>query len=136
MDNKNYNINNILWCSPHQPTPEQIEELKKFGNIMYLKDINMSLQTKLENTPDNDIEAKQLAVELFDYLDNNFNDYIIVQPAGNPMFQYILGVINSAKTNPTKILYAHSIRESIEEIRPDGTIMKKSVFKHNKFIQV
>lgn len=126
----------LIWCSPHVPTQEQIQELTNIGEIIFLKDVNLDLQKRLENTPDDAEMAEELAWDFLAYLDSKFYNYAVVQPAGNPMFQYILGAINGIREEKTDVYYAYSVRESAEEKQPDGSVKKVAIFKHKCFIKV
>jgi hypothetical protein len=136
----------FYWASAHKPTPEQVHELTAQGE---LKVIPAEMQEKLNNTPADKWECRQLAHELLKlvygvdengnilYKEDNSNEQIIVQPGGSPRFQFELG--NAAQIwieygVDIHILYAHSERVSIDEPQADGSVKKISIFKHVKFI--
>lgn len=125
----------IIWCSIHEPITEQINELQQYGDIIYLKNINQELLNKISNTPDDANEAESLAWEFLNYIEDNFYLPVIVQPSGNPMFQYLLGAINGIRTEPLDFFYSYSERVA-EEIKEGETIKKIHIFKHKKFIKV
>lgn len=118
-----------LWASPHEPTNVQLEELAETGNTYYLRKVNPELQARLEDTPEDLQDCYELIIELYSFVSSN--GYTLVQPAGNPMFQYLLGKYGKFK----EVLYAYSKRVAVEEILPDGKVVKKSLFKHERFIQ-
>jgi hypothetical protein len=115
----------VLWCQQHQPTKDQEKELN--GVVCYLKDISPDLFKELQNTGTKNLRF--LAEKLID----TFALYdIVVLPIGSPAFIMVLGDIipNDIKS---KIRFAHSERDSVDIPQPDGTVIKKSVFKHIKF---
>ena len=126
----------FIWCSPHQPTNDQIVELEGMGELVFLRDLNAEMQAKIENTPDDAVGAEKLAWNFLEYLQENFHNFSVVQPAGNPMFQYLLGWINGIREEPVPVLYAYSVRECVEEKQADGSIKKTNIFKHKGFIEV
>ena len=131
--NKMSNKKNI-WCSIHQPTPEQLKEL---GNVVLLQDLNPELQGKLNNTPSTKKELFSLAVELLVFCGDYDN---IVQPGGSPAFQYHLGIAASEQVPACDggfifkydvlVRYSHSARVSEDIPQADGSVKKVSIFKH------
>jgi hypothetical protein len=118
-----------LWCSIHQPTKEQIAELDE---IVFLADVNPLLQDKLNNSPIDAKELRELAREFITFVIEN--NYFPVQVGGSIAFQYTLGRISAEI--PFAVKYAHSERVSVDEPQADGSVKKISVFKHVKFIIV
>lgn len=126
----------FMWCSAHAPLNEQLMELNaKFpsGELVYLKDVNPSLQEKLNNTPANRNDLYALAIEIFDFAGKQEIDYL-VQPGGSPAFQMSLGCIQANYPGSADVMYAHSERVSIDKHEEDGSVTKTSIFKHVKFI--
>lgn len=117
-----------LWCSPHQPLTEQGED------FIMLKHINPDLFQKIINTPEDIDEMRGLAYDLSTYAHEM--GYNIYQPAGNPAFQFILGQLLATHFENVSVFYAYSERVSMDEIQPDGTVKKVSVFKHKCWIKV
>ena len=123
-----------IWCSIHQPTAEQLEEL---GNVAMLQKLNPELQAKLNNTPSTKEGLYKLAEELLVVCKGYDN---IVQPGGSPAFQYCLGIqaMSELPNNiggtyflyAVSVKYAHSVRASEDILQDDGSIKKISVFKH------
>lgn len=115
----------VLWCPQHAPTEEQLKELDSV--VCYLKDISPDLFKELQNTGEKNLGfyASKL-LDMFALYD------IVVLPIGSPAFVFVLGdlIPNDVKH---KIVFAHSERESVDIPQPDGTVVKKSVFKHIKF---
>lgn len=129
-----------LWASPHNPTQEQLESLSSmYTNIVYFRDINADLFQKICNSPDNTDGLFRLAYNLIsfalDYKSEVDADNLhIVQPAGSPAFQYVLGRLTSDEY--INVVYAHSERVSVDEVQEDGSIKKMSVFKHKNWIVI
>lgn len=117
-----------LWASPHSPTPEQIEKARKF---VFLKDVNPDLLDRLIDCPDEANHLYDLAELLLDFCrEENYNLY---QPAGSPAFQFALGFV-SKDYRDVLVCYSHSDRKSSEEIQPDNSVKKVSIFEFKKFI--
>lgn len=127
----------LLWCSPHQPTMEQLSSLE--GELFYLKDVNPSLMERIVNCPDNGRELYKLAEDLFMF---SLGKYELVQPGGSPAFLFALGTVSVADDRQGlwgilfNIRFAHSERVSEEAIQPDGSIKKISTFKHLGWIKM
>jgi hypothetical protein len=126
-----------VWCSAHTPTEQQVNELtNNFKSaLVFLKDVNPELQEKLNNTPSDRVELFTLANELFNVAARIEADYI-VQPGGSPAFQFVLGTVREERVLAPQMLYAHSERVSTDEVHPDGTVLKTSVFTHVKFLNI
>lgn len=124
---------NLLVAIQHQLTAEQIQELKEMGyvgDIILLKDHNPDLFNKLSNCPDNQFELLQLAKEL---VSNGLNADLL-RPIGSPAFNAVLDRV--LFETHVKSLFSHSERISVDEPQADGSVVKKSVFKHIKFFKV
>lgn len=126
-------IKNLLWCSVHQPTVDQLRELDGVGNLMFLKTEFPELQEKLNNTPGNIEDLIKLTIQILAISDEQ-GIYAFVQMGGSLKFQYLLGQISNEYGYAVKSLYAHSERKSVDQIQLDGTVVKTSVFKHIAFI--
>jgi hypothetical protein len=125
-------VKTFIWASPHKPTAEQKVELEKDGVIVYLEEIapftfknltNMKIDTDLDKLA----ERLIYIVQQYDYVN-------LVQPAGSPAFQCVLGT--HLKEKPICILYAFSERKSVDLPQEDGTIRKLSVFQHMGWIRI
>jgi hypothetical protein len=125
-----------VWCSAHTPTTEQVKELtNNFKSaLVFLKDLSPELQEKLNNTPSEKEELIKLAHDVYNLTAHHSVDYI-VQPGGSPAFQFILGSIREDRMG-AQMLYAHSERVSVDQHQEDGSIVKTSVFKHVKFLNI
>lgn len=128
-------LTTVVWASPHNPTTEQLESLKEeFSRVEFLKEIDPELFDEICNSPSDAIGLGKLAEKLCKEMAGK----AIAQPAGSPAFQCALGKEIESRRNlslPTPtIIYAHSKRNSIEEVQEDGTIKKVSIFKHEGWI--
>ena len=128
---------NFLWASVHKPMPEELQEIAQSAEkttVVYLDAVNPDLLHKLSNIPE-DVEVKDLAKiaeEILKYCVKQ--KYILVQCAGSPMFHKVLGLYSGSYPE-VKIWDAHSVRKSVDVPQEDGTILKKSIFKHIKFLK-
>lgn len=49
---------------------------------------------------------------------------------------YLMGPLEEAlKKRGITPLYAFSVRESVEEVQPDGSLIKKAIFRHQGFVE-
>jgi hypothetical protein len=119
----------FVWASAHKPTPQQIEELRSSFGMSELEFLPESLQAKINNCPSNLRDLVRLSHELeFEVRNADF----LVQLGGSPAFQNIV----ARRKLSTIFLFAHSERESVDEPQPDGSVLKKSVFRHSHFIEL
>ena len=119
----------ILKAIQHQLTSEQILELnEKFNNpeIINFSDVNPELFKKIANSPSDVRELSNLAEEFGKFC--NMYDGVVL-PIGSPAFNHMLRfkII-------VPVLFAHSERQSVDELQPDGSVKKINIFKHVKFI--
>lgn len=121
-------MRNLLWCSPHTPTSEQLESLNDMGNLMFLGIIHPSLMTRLSNTPSNRKDCMILADNISELAEKH--NAIIVQLGGSPLFLVMAaGVIGTGR-----MIFADSERVSEDILQPDGSVKKVSIFKHKGWI--
>lgn len=118
-----------LWCASHNPLPEQ-------GEFILLSELDPELAKDLANTPKDAALLRRLAERLLNLAADNWLD--IYQPGGSPAFQFILGqVAAQTRHNPELgIFYAHSVRDSRDEVQPDGSVRKVSTFRHGGWVRV
>ena len=134
----------FIWCSPHQMTAEQEQSLKEQGTVLKLKDLDPDIYTRMLNIK-YDTNLDQLARDILSLARKH--KAILIQPAGNPQFQFALGkqigIIEGTSIYEEvdedwfiSIWYAYSERVSKEETLPDGSVKKVNIFKFkgwNKF---
>ena len=121
-------MRNLLWCSPHTPTSEQLESLNNMGNLMFLRDIHPSLMARLMDTPSNRKDCMILADNISELAEKH--NAIIIQLGGSPLFLVMAaGVIGSGR-----MIFADSERISEDIPQADGSVKKVSIFKHKGWI--
>ena len=122
----------VLWASPHNMTEEQIKSLGDV-EIIYLKDSLPKLHKRLCNMQI-DSNRENLVYELAAHARRVLGTPegelpLVYQPAGDPKFQYLVGMIDVFQP-----VYAFSKRISEDIEQPDGSIKKVSTFKHEGWI--
>lgn len=111
----------LIWASAHKPTTEQIKELEKMGRLEYIDECILERMSDIKV----DTDLEKLMDDVLDSCDNiTPYDYILVQPAGSPKFQWMLGDYR------VQCLYAFSERRSEDIPQADGSVKKVSIFKH------
>ena len=121
----------VLWAAAHQITEEQRSSLlESYEEIAILQEADPVLWGKLTNLKLED-NRRELAFELLNTAQIICNDKfpVIVQPAGDPAFQYQLGIVEE-KSALITVRYAFSERVSVDVPQADGSVIKTSVFKH------
>jgi|688.fasta_scaffold396211_1 hypothetical protein len=125
-------MKNLLWCSAHTPTSEQLESLQLMGQVLFLKDINPSMQERINNCSSNRKELLGLVKELSGL--RLELDCTIVQLGGSPLFIYTAGATINGCRSKNVILFADSERVSEDIPQADGSVKKISIFKHKSWI--
>lgn len=121
-------MRNLLWCSPHTPTSEQLTSLNEMGSLIFLKDIAPELMARLSNTPSKRNECAILADNISELAEKH--NAIIIQLGGSPLFLVMAaGVIGTGR-----MIFADSERVSEDIPQPDGSVKKVSIFKHKGWI--
>ena len=137
MDNNIFTGKSVIVCLQHTLTEEQNSDLTTAKSVVSLKITNPELFARVANiAPEVDSETlKQLAQEFNNQLLGGYD--IAILPIGSPEFQatcYVHLVSRhydwAGLTSPPSLVFARSRRESVDELQTDGTVMKKSVFKH------
>ena len=121
-------MRNLLWCSPHTPTSEQLESLNEMGIIIFLKDIKPGLISRLMNTPSDRNNCRILADAISDVAEQY--DAKIIQLGGSPLFL----VMASPIIGSGRMVFADSERISEDIPQPDGSVKKISTFRHKGWI--
>ena len=132
----------ILAAIQHTLGIDQLSELDGYfikGDVVIHKIQDHPLFDKLSNTSGNMAECRQLAREFATSLvkDGEWLYTAVILPIGSPMFQIILDralrVVEDDICEDIIRIYAHSERISEDQVQPDGTVKKVSVFKHSHF---
>lgn len=145
----------VINLTQHNLTQDQISDLEKFypgHDILNFKDFDPPMFEKLSQTPGNVDEIRNLAVEFFNWLEKKIvekNIAAVILPIGSPAFIFALGMLYQSKIEEAyekdeinkpilkpDILFSHSERTTIEETNSDGQVIKKSIFKHVKFLNL
>ena len=130
----------VLNATAHQFTQKQFKALKEIigkNKKFEIKELPKELKDKLLNCPDNDEELLKLANELTSFIAQNDIDYLHL-PIGSPAFMFLFAALFDLflTSHGCTILFSHSVRKSIEQTNPDGTVTKSSVFEFEKFIEI
>jgi len=131
----------FLNCTAHELTEEQRQKALEYSNILIdLKTYNPVLWEKLVNCPAEVEALKTLAQELLSFLKEVWlksNQNLLVHfPIGSPAFQAIFFQKLDRKSLPIRILFSHSERVSVDEIQPNGSVLKKGLFQFVKFLEI
>lgn len=122
----------------HKMGGEQIDEAKKLASkIVDLKDFAPELASKLANSPDNLVGIMELVNELKDFclkIARDYEEVYVHLPIGSPAFQCALARELMTFYGEIIPVFSHSERISVEEQQPDGSVIKRAVFKFKKFI--
>ena len=121
-------MRNLLWCSPHTPTEEQLQSLQSKGNLLFLKDISPMTMANLTNTPSSRQNCRDLADTISEIAENN--NAKIIQLGGSPMFL----VVASSVIGSGRMVFADSERVSEDIPQADGSVKKISTFRHKGWI--
>ncbi len=127
----------LLVLIQHDLTPAQLEELKEY-EIVYLRDCAPQLFAQIANSPDDIARLHILAEHLLEAVKIQ-GAKTILRPLGSPAFNSVLDRhLDKAEYECDYIrsLFSHSERISVDEPQADGSVVKKSVFKHVKFIEI
>ena len=124
----------VLNLTQHKLTPEQVDEVKdKYGRVFRTprstQESILELLTfsSLPSKEEIDERAKKLA---------HLCLCSLCEGAVIGGATFLMGPLErELKARKIKPLYAFSLRESIEEVSEDGTVLKKSIFKHLGFIE-
>jgi hypothetical protein len=132
-------MKHVLWTPQHEPTPEQVSELRQiaeFGELKKLSNIAPDLCGQLQNCPAEGLD--DLARRLYSVC-QDFS--VVILPIGSPAFMWKFSIVCSQVAHRPDHghipvwLFAHSIRESRDEPQSDGSVKKTSVFRHERFIR-
>lgn len=117
----------------HNPTPEQAQEGVTPASAEISALITFSAQELLgAENPKSLFEGR--AQEILSWLEENAPQARKVMIGGMPSFMPVLQ--KELKKAGYACLYSVSDRVSVDEVQPDGSIIKRSIFKHMGFIQV
>jgi len=116
----------LLNLTNHNLTNEQMESWDEVRNLPD------NLKKLWSNIPPefNCQQVKEHLKPIFEWIDNNSKNAVILT-AGD--FCAVLLVLQHAIKTNIKVVQSTTKRESVEMKNEDGTVIKKSVFKHVQF---
>lgn len=125
----------VLWAAAHDMTAEQKAELEG-RNIVLLKEHDADLYWRLTNIKPDDRVIRLAYALLKCGADLGCAD--IYQPAGSPRFQKALAQVQQQESSEfgkqvCETYFADSIRDSVDQVQPDGSVRKVAVFRHLGF---
>jgi len=124
----------FVWSSPHKATQEQLDSLESRGSVLLLSELAPELFNEISNlTISSDLD--RLARKLVSLL-VGVKDTVLVQPAGSPALQAVLGGHLESRHIDRQVWYAFSKRISQDIEQADGTIKKVAIFKHEGWVKV
>jgi len=121
----------------HEMSDEQVAEAQRMADVVIsLKEEYPEMATSLLNTPDNLTDIYCLVSDLLEVIQaisEQYDEVYLHLPVGSPAFMFALSqrIVILRKVTP---LFSHSQRVSVDEPQPDGSVVKRSVFKFEKFI--
>lgn len=128
----------FLNVTAHNMSGEQLDKARKLaGEVKNLKDINPELASKLANSPDNLVGIMELVYELKSFcltLARDYEEVYVHLPIGSPAFMFALARELTSFYGEVTPVFSHSERISVEEQQPDGSVIKRAVFRFKKFI--
>ncbi len=131
----------FLNSTAHTLTPEQKQVARNYSDtIIDIKDDKLSLYERLTNCPSEVTELNKLCDDYFQYIENLYSklngDLVLHFPIGSPVFNAIFFLRLNRERFKIRIVFSHTERVSIDEKQPDGSIIKKAIFKFVKFIEI
>lgn len=128
----------ILNITQHSATPEQIAQ-----GVVDVPEIHQAKLKQLLtfNSLPNKEEIRQRAISIGEIITeadavlHPDSDELVIEAVMIGGAPYLMSQLEEHCKSYCKVLYAFSVRESVEEI-VDGKTIKKSVFKHAGFIEV
>lgn len=126
----------------HALTADQIAAAKDLGVNKFLEAADVlpaNVLEKLRNCPDEAASLELLAKKVIEAVNQVADGFTYVHlPCGSPALMWAMAGLTMGQNPhlPLKLtpVFSHSVRESVEEIQPNGTVMKRSVFRFESFI--
>lgn len=128
-------------CTAHNLTQKQIDAIFDYASeIKELSELAPDLHRRLLNCPS---QREQIDALLSDFTDFIFDALQSAEegklflhfPIGSPFF-----MAKFFKTFPDDgrvvFLFSHTERKSLEEVQPDGSVLKKTSFEFQKFLEL
>jgi hypothetical protein len=128
----------LLVCLQHTLSPEQIVELHTLtggAKLLYLSEEHPDLFKDLANSPDENGEMLDLMYRFVQMAkDKKYSN--ILFPIGSPAMMGRIMFSFGAELEPDEdrtFIYAHTDRVNEDQVQPDGSVRKISVFRHKRF---
>jgi hypothetical protein len=142
---RNKKMATFLNLTAHALTPEQVAAAQSLGASRFLEAADVLLAdtvASLRNCPADKDGIVALAYKLIDAikLQSAGQDSLLFVhlPCGSPALMWeFCGIVGGAVPLLDCVfnaVFSHSVRESVETIQPDGSVVKNSVFRFQKFI--
>lgn len=139
-------MRNFVNLTEHELTADQIEAAKKLGVTRFLEAADIlppDTLEKLRNCPSDYKELTAIVYEIIGVLKqmpHEDKSPFVHLPCGSPALMWLL----SANSNLAEIsdgyflipVFSHSVKDSQETVQADGSIVKNSVFRFEKFIVI
>jgi hypothetical protein len=122
-------MSKIIKITNHSMTDEQIVGLKGWEVV----ELPEEIQGRLAQCGPDAARLIRLATDVIEFAQSEGANFIF-GPAGSPAFCDIFS--NLCRDAQIVIVFSHSVRESIETVKEDGTVVKTNVFKHVSFINL
>lgn len=135
----------FLNLTAHALTPEQVAAAKELGATEFLEAADVlppDTVASLRNCPADKDGLTALAYKIIDAIKavavGDDSLLFVHLPCGSPALMWeFCGIIGGAVPLLDCVfnaVFSHSVRESVETIQPDGSVVKNSVFRFQKFI--
>lgn len=126
----------------HALTADQIAAAKELGVTEFLEAADVlppDVLAAIRNCPGEKDELTALANKMIDAIKAVAAAEdplpLVHLPAGSPALMWkFCDLIGSYIDCVPYAVFSHSVRDSVETVQPDGTVIKKSVFRFEKFI--
>lgn len=129
-------------CTAHELTLEQKEKaLELSKELKDLKEVDQEIWERLVNCPSEPKALVTLCDSFFHFLKEFVNTHEDKKiyfhfPIGSPALMALFFCKYGKEPFPASFLFSHSERISIDELQGDGSIVKRAVFKFQKFIEL
>ena len=111
-----------------------LTDAQTYGGKAQVVELPSTLKKDYSNIVPSEVnEISNRLMEFIMYTSNDYrhNNKVIVHLAGHPSTSAQVSQRLSEKWFTTQLVYGHSIRDSVEELNEDGTIVKRNVFNFN-----
>ena len=121
----------VLNVSNHKLTPEQIQMIRDYFNpedSVEIVELPDDIREQFKNLPPDSSERKKIINDIINFIENEKIDF--VHADGEAHFIHILiNYIYDYYGGYVRVFKFYSERKSVEETLPDGSVIKKNIFK-------